>query len=133
MSEVKSQKLKIDGINMLNLSHKNLDVWNLAVEFVVMIYKITLKYLKEELFGLTAHTRKSSVSVPSNIAEGCSRKSLIERIRFFEISRSSLVEIETQIEIANKLGFISNIDYEEINKELNILFAKLSNFMKNAK
>lgn len=70
---------------MLKLNHKNLDVWQLAVNFVSFIYKVTSKYPKEELFGLTNQTRRASISISANIAEGSSRKSLVERKRFYEL------------------------------------------------
>jgi four helix bundle protein len=85
---------------MLKLNHKNLDVRQLAVKFVSFIYQMTLKYPKEELFGLINQTRRASVSISSNLAEGASRKSLVERKRFYEIARSSLVEVDNHIEIA---------------------------------
>ena len=83
--------IKFPGGVVLKLNHKKLDVWQLAVKLVSTIYKITSKYPKEELFGLTNQTRRASTSISANIAEGSSRKSLVERKRFYEISRSSLV------------------------------------------
>ncbi|MBN2571044.1 MAG: four helix bundle protein [Ignavibacteriales bacterium] len=118
---------------MLELSHKNLDVWKLSINFVLNVYKISSKYPKEELFGLTAHTRRSSVYVPSNIAEGSARKSPLEKIRYYEISRASLVETDTQIEIANGLGFLSLDDYKILNDEINTIFAKLSRLMESVR
>ncbi len=118
---------------MLKLNHKNLDVWRLAIKFVSRIYKITAKYPKEELFGLTSQTRRAAISISANIAEGASRKSLTERKRFFEISRSSLVEIDTHIEIAKELEFLGEKVLSELEKDLNELFAKMSNFIKKAR
>lgn len=114
---------------MLKLNHKKLDVWQLAVKLVSTIYKITSKYPKEELFGLTNQTRRASTSISANIAEGSSRKSLVERKRFYEISRSSLVEVDNHIEAAKELGFLSNESLNELDEKLNELFAKLSNFI----
>jgi four helix bundle protein len=93
---------------MLKLNHKNLDVWQLSIKFIAKIYKITSHYPKEDLFGLTSQTKRSSVSISANIAEGAARKSLLERKRFFEIARSSLVEIDTHIEIAKELHRFTN-------------------------
>jgi four helix bundle protein len=118
---------------MLKLNHKNLDVWKLAIKFVSKIYKITSKYPVEELFGLTSQTRRASISVPANIAEGASRKSLTERKRFFEISRSSLVELNTHIEIAKELKYLKEEILLELEKDLNELFAKLSNFIEKSR
>jgi four helix bundle protein len=118
---------------MLNLNHKKLDVWQLAIKFVTNIYGITSKYPKEELLGLISQTRRASVSISANIAEGAARKSVLERKRFFEISRSSLVEVDTLIEIAKELKYLNEKIISELEKELNELFAKLSNFIEKAK
>ncbi len=118
---------------MLKLKHKNLDVWQLAVKFISKLYKITAKYPKEELFGLTSQTRRAAISISANIAEGASRKSLVERKRFFEISRSSLVEVDTHLEIAKELKYLDKKEISELDKDLNELFAKMSNFIEKAK
>ena len=80
------------------------------MDFVVEIYKLTDKFPSSELYGLTSQIRRSSVSIPSNIAEGWSRNSTKEYIQFLHVSNGSLSEIETQLEIANKLGYIKNIE-----------------------
>lgn len=118
---------------MLKLNHKNLDVWQLAVNFVSLVYRITSKYPKEELFGLTNQTRRASVSVSANIAEGSSRKSLVERKRFYEIARSSLVEVDNHLEIAITLNYLDDKTVKIIDEKLNELFAKLSKFIERAR
>jgi four helix bundle protein len=118
---------------MLKLNHKNLDVWQLALKFVSLIYEVTSNYPKDELFGLTNQTRRASVSISANIAEGSSRKSLAERKRFYEIARSSLVEVDNHLEIAITLNYLDSGTIEEIDKNLNELFAKLSKFIERAK
>lgn len=118
---------------MLKLNHKNLEVWQLAVKFVSFIYNITSVYPKEELFGLTNQTRRASVSISANIAEGSSRKSLVERKRFYEIARSSLVEVDNHLEIAMTLNYLNDKKINEIDQKLNELFAKLSKFIERAK
>ena len=118
---------------MLQLNHKKLDVWLLLVKLVSMIYKITSTYPKEEMFGLTSQTRRAVVSISANIVEGASRKSLIERKRFFEIARSSLVEVDNHIELAKELGCLDSKELKEIDERLNELFAKLSKFIEKAK
>jgi four helix bundle protein len=92
---------------MLNLSHKKLIVWNYALELVELIYSITKNFPKSESFGLTIQLRRASISVISNLSEGLSRNSKIEKCRFLEIARSSLVEIDTQIEISIRLNYIN--------------------------
>ena len=118
---------------MLNLNHKNLDVWQLAIKLVSTIYQITSKYPKEEVFGLTSQTRRAVVSISANLAEGSSRKSLAERKRFYEISRSSLVEVDNHLEVAKEWGYLSDETINELNEKLNELFAKLSKFIEKAK
>jgi len=118
---------------MLKLSHKKLDVWKLAIKFVSTIYRITNNYPKDELFGLISQTRRASVSISSNIAEGSARKSLIERKRFYEISRASLVEVDSHLEIAKELEFINEQYFDELDRDINELFAKLSNLILKAK
>jgi four helix bundle protein len=105
----------------------------LAVKLVSTIYRITSNYPKDELFGLTNQTRRASTSISANIAEGSSRKSLAERKRFFEIARSSLVEVDNHIEVAIELGFLDEKNINELDEKLNELFAKLSKFMEKAK
>ena len=114
---------------MLNLNHKKLDVWKLSVDLIAEIYSITGNFPKEELFGLTSQLRRAAISVASNIAEGASRKSKIERKRFFEISRSSLVEIDTQLEISSVLNLITIQQTNSINEMLNKLFAKITRLL----
>ena len=118
---------------MLRLNHKKLDVWQLAIKFVSKIYKVTSEYPREELYGLTSQSRRAAVSVSANIAEGAARKSLKERKRFFEISRSSLVEVDTHLEIAKELNLINEILLSELENILNELFAKLSNLIEKAR
>lgn len=113
---------------MLNLNHKNLDVYKKTIELVKHIYKITVHLPKEEMFGLTSQIRRAAISVPSNLAEGAARKSKVERKRFFEISRASLVELDTQIEIAIGLKMLDKnqiIDLEELMNHNFALISKL--------
>ncbi len=118
---------------MLNLNHKKLEVWENALEFSTQIYKATSNFPKDELFGLTNQLRRASVSVISNLAEGSSRSSSAERKRFYEIARSSLVEIDAQMEITSKLNYLNNDELKIIDKSINELFAKLSNLIKKTK
>jgi four helix bundle protein len=74
---------------MLNLSHKNLDVYNMALKLLKEVYTITKTFPKEELYVLVSQIRRAAISVCSNIAEGASRISKKEKKRFYEISRSS--------------------------------------------
>jgi four helix bundle protein len=95
------------------LSYRDLNVWQNGLDLVEDVYKITANFPKEEKYGLTSQLRRCSVSIPSNIAEGFMRKSTKEYIQFLYISLGSLGELDIQMEIAVRLGFI------EIQKEFN--------------
>ena len=89
-------------------THKDLDAWKKAMDLAAQIYSLTLQFPKEELYGLTAQMRRSAVSIPSNIAEGAARHSRKEFIQFLHIASGSVAELETQLLLAVRLGFISN-------------------------
>ena len=114
---------------MLRLSHKNLTVYDKSIELVCLIYTATNSFPNDERFGLISQLRRCAISIPSNIAEGASRKSLIERKRFYEISRSSLVEMDTQLEISIKLGHLKRYHMIKINRLTNEVFAMLSSML----
>jgi four helix bundle protein len=87
-------------------TYTDLQVWQAAMDLVEDIYRITKTFLKEETYGLTVQLRRAAVSVPSNIAEGKGRSSEKELAQFLCHSRGSLFEIETQINLARRLGYI---------------------------
>jgi four helix bundle protein len=87
-------------------NHKDLDVWKESLALAKLIYSVTSRFPKGELFGLTSQMRRCSVSIPSNIAEGAARSSDKEFIQFLYISLGSLTELETQVLLSTDLGFI---------------------------
>lgn len=115
---------------MLKLNHKNLDTWKESIQLNKKIYRITANLPKEEQYGLISQMRRAAVSISSNIAEGASRSSRKERKRFYEIARSSLVELDTQIEVSIELKFLAK-KLTTLEEGINSLFAKLSNQIKN--
>jgi len=107
-------------------THKDLDVWNKAMELVESIYRLTTQYPKEETYGLTLQTRRSAISIPSNIAEGAARKSKKEFIQFLYIALGSLAELETQLILAARLKFIRNQhELNQVNQLRQILLGLL--------
>jgi len=89
----------------LMAGYQDLKVWQLGIEITREVYKLTARFPKEEIYGLTSQMRRCSVSIPSNIAEGHSRDSQRELARFVSISKGSLAELETQLIIAKDLRF----------------------------
>lgn len=88
------------------MTHKNLQLYQCSLDLVTNVYKLTESFPRNEEFGLTSQIRRASVSIPSNIAEGASRHSTKDFIRFLNISSGSLSEVETQLEIAERLNYI---------------------------
>ena len=92
--------------------HKQLDVWNLAMEFVTDIYRMTKQFPADERFGMIDQMRRAAVSIPSNIAEGASRQTEKEFVQFLYIALGSAAEAETQMLIAVSLDYLKAIDTE---------------------
>ena len=105
------------------MSHKKLDAWQKAMELAIKIYNVTKMMPKDELYGLVSQIRRSAVSIPSNIAEGCARQNDKETIQFLYISIGSLAEVEAQLLIAEKLDYISDISQllDDLNTEKGII------------
>ena len=116
---------------MLNLSHKKLDVYQISLKLVKEVYIATRLFPKEEQFVLISQIRRAAISVSSNIAEGASRISKAEKKRFYEISRSSLVEMDTQFEIAIILEYYKNGQMKELEQYLESTFRMLSKMITN--
>lgn len=106
-------------------THKNLKVWEESINLVTEVYKQSKSFPQSELYGLTNQIRRSSVSIPSNIAEGAARHSQKEFIQFLYIALGSASELETQLIIAENLGFID----EEVNGKLKIKLDSISKML----
>ena len=89
-------------------SYRDLKVWQLGIELTIAVYHLTKVFPVEEKYGLTSQMCRAAVSIPSNIAEGHGRKSNNELIRFLGIAKGSLAELETQLIIAEKLGYCNS-------------------------
>lgn len=94
--------------------HEKLGAWSKAVDFVVAVYKATESFPKEEKFGLTSQIRRAAISIPANIAEGAGRKSSKEFAHFLSNAQGSASEVETELLIARRLGFIAEGNYSEL-------------------
>jgi four helix bundle protein len=106
-------------------SFRDLDVWNLGLQLAETIYRVTGRFPKAELFCLTSQMRRAAVSIPSNIAEGRARKSSREFLHYLSISRGSLAELETQLELAVRLNYIDS-DFDDVKMQADIIGRKLN-------
>jgi len=110
----------------------NLKVWEKSHELVLEIYKMTKSFPKEEMYGMTSQIRRSAVSIPSNIAEGCCRGSETDFKRFLQIAIGSASELEYQLYLTKDLQYTDNNNYEiiktkviEVKRMLSSLINKL--------
>ena len=97
--------------------HEKLDVWNKAIDFVV-VYKATESFPKEERFGLTSQIRRAAVSIPANIAEGAARQSTKEFAHFLSNAQGSASELERELLIAHRLGYLDKDVHPEMRATL---------------
>lgn len=100
--------------NMAVKSFNELIVWQKSIELVEQIYIITRDFPKDEIYCLTNQIRRSAISIPSNIAEGQARKTTKDFLNFLSIAQGSRAELETQIIIANRLGYIEDNKAEQL-------------------
>ncbi len=115
---------------MIQQSHKNSNIYKMSIEMVTEVYNLTKKFPGSEKYNLTSQLRRAAVSIPSNIAEGSSRTSNVEKKRFYQISRSSLVELDTQFEIALKLNYLDSDELIKLSDLSHQTFAMLTKMMK---
>jgi four helix bundle protein len=104
----------------MKLKHnfKNLKVWQKSVDLAVKVYQMTGIFPSEEKFGMTSQMRRSSVSIPSNVAEGSERNSSKAFTNCLDISLGESFELETQTIIANRVGLLDQKQFDDLNQEL---------------
>lgn len=108
---------------------KKLDIWHEAHQLVLKVYKETHNFPKEEIYGLTSQLRRSVVSIPNNIAEGCGRKSKKELFNFLNISMGSASEVEYLLLLAFELHYLKD-NYKMLNNNLTEIRKMLNVFMR---
>ncbi|MCC8559229.1 four helix bundle protein [Xanthomonas vesicatoria] len=106
--------------------HERLEAWRDSMELVEMVYRLAEVFPEQERYGLTAQLRRSAVSIPSNIAEGAARRSTPDYARFLSIARGSLSELDTQVQIAARLGYSTTEDDDIAGRQVDQVFAKLT-------
>ena len=118
------------GINMkIIMEYTSLEVWIESRKLTNLVYEKTKKFPKEELFGLTNQIRRCSVSIPSNIAEGCGRRSSNDTIQFLHIAKGSLFELETQIYLSLDQNYISELEFNEISNQVLVCKKLINGFI----
>ena len=91
--------------------YRDLVLWQKAMGLAAEVHRVTIKLPRHEMFGLTAQVRRAAVSIPSNIAEGAGRRTTRDFLAFLHIARGSLSELETQLFLAQSIGYLSEADW----------------------
>jgi four helix bundle protein len=110
----------------LTLNHQKLDIYGVSRSFVLECYKLTKEFPAEERFNLISQIRRAALSVHLNVAEGCARKSEGERKRFYEISRSSIIEVDAALDISGDLGYCTKEALQPLGLSMTRCFSMLS-------
>jgi four helix bundle protein len=111
-------------------SFRELKVWEKSHNLTLAVYKATKKFPREELYGLTSQIRRSSASIPANIAEGCGRGGDAEFARFLQIAMGSASELEYYLLLARDLEFLKVSDYEQFARAVTEIKGMLTSFIK---
>ncbi|GGD86156.1 four helix bundle protein [Planktosalinus lacus] len=106
---------------------KKYDIWHLSHEFTLEVYKITNLFPKEELYGLTSQIRRASLSIPTNISEGCGRNSDAEFNQFLNIALGSALETEYLLMLSKDLAYLKNDVFVKMESKINEIKSKIYN------
>jgi four helix bundle protein len=111
---------------MSRISHfRDLEVWQRGMDIVIAVYRLSSQFPKAELYGLTSQIRRAAVSVPSNLAEGHERSTTREYLNHVSMAQASLAEVETQLEIAARLGYVGSLELKSFLEQTGILGKQL--------
>ena len=109
---------------------RKIEAYQLAIDLAERVYRTTKSYPKHEIFGIVSQMRRAAISIASNIAEGAVRRTIKDYLRFLYIAMGSLAELECQIEISKRLGYLSENDHQEIEALRNKTGGKLFRLIK---
>ena len=110
----------------LTLNHQKLDVYQASKSFVLACYKLSKSLPADEKFGMISQIRRAALSVHLNVAEGCSRKSEIERKRYYEIARGSVIAIDAALDIAKEPNYLETVSVENLGNQMIKCFKMLT-------
>jgi four helix bundle protein len=111
--------------------HRNLLAWQGSMDFAVDVYKLTRNFPQEELYALTSQMRRAAISAPSNIAEGAADRTRQQFSNFLSTAIGSLNEIDTQLELALRLGYVIRADYDRLYGKLDDCLALTNGLRKS--
>ena len=111
--------------------HKRLKLWQKSMDLVVQVYAVTKGFPKEEEFGLKSQLRRAAVSIPSNVAEGLTRRSRKDKLYFLNVSQASLSEVDAQFEISCRLGFLDQDLYDAVERQCSEVQMLLNGLIRN--
>ncbi|MCF7870598.1 MAG: four helix bundle protein [Candidatus Omnitrophica bacterium] len=111
-------------------TYRDLDIWRKSIEFVKEVYTMTVKFPKEEIYGLSNQMKRSVISIPSNIAEGFRRQHNKEFRQFLYIALGSCAELETQVSISKELNYIKGEKEKELLEILDHISRMIMNLIK---
>lgn len=111
----------------------DLNAWQEGHKLVLEIYRVTKKFPRDELFGLINQMRRCAVSMTSNIAEGFSRQSFKEKVRFYSISLGSVTELQSQLMVARDINYISWEDFDVLDKKSEIVHKLINGLIKSSR
>jgi len=114
-------------------SFTDLEVWREAYALVLLVYRVTKDFPKEELFGLTSQIRRAAVSITSNIAEGFSRQGFKEKLKFYYIALGSLIELQNQFLLARDLHYLNQTDLNKVAEQVISVHKLLNSFISKTK
>lgn len=106
-------------------SFRDLRVWQAGIDLVKNVYELTSGFPRNEVYGLASQMQRAAVSVPSNIAEGHARESTKEYLQHISIAQASLAELETQVEIAKQLNYVTEVDASQLIEKVSSLGRQL--------
>ena len=112
---------------------RKLEVWKSSMRLAVEIYNLTREFPKEEQYGIISQIRRAAISIPSNIAEGAGRNQIGEFVHFIGIATGSSYELETQLMISYKVGFLDSINFKTLIEQLHFIQKQLYSLKKSLK
>lgn len=111
----------------------DLNAWKESHSLVLLLYRLTKEFPREEIFGLTSQMQRAAVSITSNIAEGFGRQTYKEKIHFYYVAQGSLTELKNQIIIAKDIGYLEKSDFDQLENQSNIAHQLLQGLITKSK